>query len=171
MLENCVTAINATIFLLLKGYTTTKDFEKTYFFNIQTMTLTPGPSLLQPRVCASCSRMRNPASGIYDKIVVAGGVDSDLSPIQSTEILDLTSLVWSAGPDLPLRLYSSVMVEHFDGGVVVVGGADGFSMVRSELYHLPSESDVWQKLNQNLMTGRIYLNVILVHESFVTCYE
>jgi hypothetical protein len=30
----------------------------------------------------------------------------------------------------------SVMVEHFEGGVIVVGGFDHFIIPRSEIYHL-----------------------------------
>jgi hypothetical protein len=171
MLDNCVTAINKTVFFITKGSARQEDFDQTYFFNIKTSTLTPGPAMIQPRIDPMCSRIRNPESGIYDKIVMAGGLDQDMSPIKSTEILDLFALIWKPGPDLPVGLFSGVMVEHYDGGVVIVGGGDSFVMARYEMYHLPTVSDSWNLMNQKLFSARFYPTAILVHESFANCTQ
>jgi hypothetical protein len=53
--------------------------------------------MIQPIIDPLCLRIRNPVSGKYDKIVMAGGLDQDKSPVKSTEILDLVSLMWEPG--------------------------------------------------------------------------
>jgi len=169
MLETCVTAINATTYFFLEGWTTSNDLTKTFFVNIETATLTPGPPMLVARRLASCSRMKNPNTGSYDSVVVAGGGDLSYGVMESTEILYLVSLNWQKGPDLPLKLCSSVMVEHFEQGVVVIGGFDIINMARTELYYLKTVSSGWQVMAQRLVTARFYPNAILLHESYVNC--
>ena len=169
MMDNCITAINSTTFFLLKGYTEQSDFETTYIFSIETDFLHRGPPLTQPRTRASCSRMRNPASGSYDLIVVTGGQDPSGNSLNTTEILDLTTMQWRPGPDLPVKLYASTMVEHHDQGVVLIGGADESEAAVAELYHLATESKGWNLMKQKMVTRRFFPTAFPVPASFASC--
>jgi hypothetical protein len=71
----------------------------------------------------SCARIKSSSDTHgYDIIVVAGTNDS---PMSSVEILDLDNSVWRAGPELPIGVSFSSLVEDRAGGVVLVGGYSG----------------------------------------------
>jgi hypothetical protein len=58
------------------------------------------------------------------KLIVVGGFPLDQPATDTTEVLDLDSMAWTFGPTLPVPLAGSQIVEHYKGGVVLIGGMD-----------------------------------------------
>ena len=77
-------------------------------------------------------------------MVVAAGGKSELGRINSTEILDLGTSVWSEGIDLPDSIYDGVMLEHPSRGVLVIGGEPNWFFI----YYLPWSIEQWIQLPQ-----------------------
>ena len=110
-----------------------------------------------------CSRMLV-ANETLPRVVVAGG-KSELGRINSTEILDLGTSVWSEGIDLPDSIYDGVMLEHPSRGVMAVGGELNWFFI----YYLPWPIELWIQLPQTLPVPRSKLTDFLVSDSFVDC--
>ena len=164
---NCITAINATTYFVTTGL---MQRNATYFFDLSLLTLTPGPALLSPKYGYACSRMRDSLQSTYNKIVIAGGIGSVLyNWLNVVEILDLNTLKWTTGPSLPLGLRFLQLTEHYNGGVVAIGGEDSFNVSRSELFYLQPGAGAWQTMTQRLSTGRNIANVCLLHKSLANC--
>jgi hypothetical protein len=86
--ENCVAAVNSSTFFFLPG-ASTLDPRKSFFYNIESSTVAPGPDTLHARVTMACARLRD-KSGSSVKLIVAGGLDSaDYYALDTSEILDL----------------------------------------------------------------------------------
>jgi len=120
MFYNCMVAINETTYLITQGEGDHYDARNTYFFDFEKRTMIPGPQFNEARLSFGCSRIRNPSTGMYD-IIAAGGASLTYNALSSTEILDVNKQIWSFGPILPLALYGAPMVEHYRGGVVLIG--------------------------------------------------
>lgn len=63
----------------------------------------------------------------------------------------------------------STIVEHYNGGIVVVGGLDGLGIARSDLFYLASPESDWVTLTQRLKIPRFYHTAFLIHNSLVKC--
>ncbi len=75
---------------------------------------------------------------------------------------------WNAGPDLPIAISYSSMVEHPSFGVVLVGGQSGSTLLRT-IFHLSNSNSEWKEMTQKLMTPRRFHTSILVPESITSC--
>ena len=142
MFYNCIVAINQTTYLIAQGEGDPYDARNTYFFNFEKRTLLPGPQFNTARLSFGCSRIKNPTTGLYD-IIVAGGASLSYNALNSTEIFDVTKQIWRLGPILPLALYGAPMVEHYKGGVILIGGSIQNNTPQKHLYHLTSANEEW----------------------------
>ena len=116
---------------------------------------------------AGCSRMVNPTNGARS-IVIAGGIyNGEFST--TTDILDLQTLQWKRGPPLPITLARAQMLEHYNGGVIVIGGESRGNTYRDEIFYLPAESDSWIKLPQRLRRKRSHHVAFPIPDELALC--
>ena len=170
MLYNCIVAINKTTYFIAQGQGDgyTSDARSTYFFNFEKRILTPGPQFIAARHAFSCSRIRNPITGMYN-IIAAGGLSPSFKTLNSTEILDVSTHTWRLGPVLPLAIFSTQMVEHYKGGVVLIGGRIQNVDPQNYLFHLPSENEEWYIMEKKLLQPRAEHIAFLIPSSFINC--
>ena len=102
------------------------------------------------RIGLSCSKIKNPSTGNYDVIIVGGFNTTFNGAFYSTLILDMETLEWRYGPELPIKLYGAQMVEHYKGGVVLIGGIDDQFFIQKRLYHLQNLDRPWHRMTQKL---------------------
>jgi hypothetical protein len=77
--------------------------------------------------------------------------------------LDSNSNNWRKGPDLPVVISGSPIVEHPRGGVLIIGGLS--------IYYLPhaGSNAAWETLPQQLKTPREWLTAFLIPDNIVNC--
>ncbi len=122
------------------------------------------------RIAFSCSKIRDSTSRSYSIIVVGGLTSLQRSLLNSTEILNLNTQTWQFGPILPRGLYKTQMVEHYKGGVVLIGGANGQNDPQDSLYHLPSVNGKWYLMQKKMSERRTNPVAFLVPASFTNCF-
>ncbi len=63
------------------------------------------------------------------------------------------------------------MVEHQNGGVVLIGGYSSSSDYLDTLYQLPhgGQDAMWTKMEQKMQTGRMEHTAILIPDNIVNC--
>jgi hypothetical protein len=91
--------------------------------------------------------------------------------LSSVKILDEGSSAWLTGPNLPLPIWNSQMVEDPTGGVVLIGGRSSSTAILDTLYRLPhgGPDAVWTQMDQKLKIGRIDHTAFLVSDDYVDC--
>ncbi len=132
--------------------------------------MTEGPELKNKRGGHSCGKIRRNKESQEMSIVVAGGYDGS-SYFSSVEILDEDSNEWQTGPELPIEIFYSQMVEDQNGGVVLIGGYSPSLVNLDTLYQLPhgGQDAVWTKMEQKMQTRRREHTAILVPDNIVDC--
>ncbi len=102
---------------------------------------------------------------------MAGGSGRYNEALTLVEFIDLDSSVWRQGPDLPQKITSSSMVQHPQGGVILVGGSAGGDQALDTLYHLPhaGEGVWWRELPIKLKTLRFGHVAMALPASYVSC--
>jgi hypothetical protein len=95
--------------------------------------------------------------------------------LSSDEILNEGSNEWQTGPELPIEIDGSQMVEDQNGGVVLIGGQSSSYETLDTLYQLPhgGQDAVWakmeQKMEQKMKTGRAWHTAFMVPDNLVDC--
>jgi len=135
---------------------------KTNILNTNNLQWSDGPKLSAPRYLSSCARIAKNSHRTEFSIIVAGGFKT--YDIPSVEIMDEGTNIWRKGPELPFGICCSAMVEHPDGGVVLIGGRRDGSTYLDTIFHLPhaGEDAKWEKLPQKLKVGRGHHTAFLV---------
>jgi hypothetical protein len=169
MSRNCIVALNATRFFVSIGSSVNYDMKNTYFVDIDKNTLFAAPQMPNKRVYAGCSKIKGTLTGVYNVIVVGGLNATYNGAFTQTLILDLKTLIWRTGPQFPYGVYGSQLVEHYDGGVVVIGGRNHLGTYTKELYYLKTEESGWVLLPQKISIGRMWHMAFLLPSTFVNC--
>ena len=99
------------------------------------------------------------------KLIVTGGYQSDF--LSSTEELDLDTLQWNAGTDLPEALDFGASVQ-FKDSFLAISGYSGFGF-SNKIYEYNRDSGDWIKRNETLITGRDTFSAFLVPEEVTNC--
>ncbi len=165
---HCMVTFNSTTVMAIGGYQNSQYSGKTFYFTFGEESWTEGPELKNKRVYHSCGKIRRNKESQEMSIIVAGGY-YDGSLLSSVEILHEGSNEWQTGPELPLGIYSSQMVEDQNGGVVLIGGYSVGTL--DTLYHLPhgGQDAVWTKMEQKMKTERYRHTAVLVSDNIVDC--
>ena len=102
--------------------------------------------------------------------IVAGGTGTTNEALSLVEFIDLDSDFWRQGPDLPQKITSSAMVQHPNGGVILVGGSDGNHALNT-LFHLPhaGEGVKWIELPIKLKNPRFGHVAMTLPAAYVSC--
>ena len=165
----CLVAINETVLLSIGGEPLTTE---TFFYNAELNQWLPGPELLKARSLASCALVewKNPADGQLEAIVVVAGGFNGKDYLSSTELLYINDISkgWQPGPELPLTVHGSVMVEYNDS-LVLIGGfgeVDG-----RHFYQLTSQDGPWIEMEQTLPIGKYYHLAFLIPDELTDCQQ
>ena len=103
------------------------------------------------------------------KLVVTGGWNNNVY-LSSTEELDLDTLEWNVGPDLPQALEYGASV-HFENSFLVVSGYrnDGDSYYSDFIYEYDKDLNEWNTRSEKLTTGRDVPAAFLVPDIVANC--
>ena len=168
--SHCSVLVNETTVMVIGGLQNDQKSSKTYYLNTEKEDWVEGPQLKTKRWFHSCGRIRKNSQSAELSVIVAGGFDK--SSLSSVEILDHGSTEWKVGPDLPIEIYYSQMVEHLNGGVVLVGGTSLFNNnYLDTLFQLPhgGADAEWIRMKQKLKVGRNNHVAFLVPDNTVVC--
>lgn len=86
------------------------------------------------------------------EVVVAGGDNGDFD-LASSEILNLETMEWRTGPDLPGSLAAAASVPYGDT-FLVVGGYHINEL--DQIYQFDPENEAWIERTEKLETARFY---------------
>jgi hypothetical protein len=169
LIYHCMVTINSTTVMIIGGQQSSGNPEWTFYFNFGNERWTWGPELKQGRTGHSCGRIKKDEDSQEMSIIVAGGEDG--RPLSSVEILDEGSEEWRTGPNLPLSILWSQMVEDQSGGVILIGGSSDFNSSMDTLFHLShgGQDAVWTQMEQKLKIGREFHTGFLVPDNIVDC--
>jgi hypothetical protein len=166
---HCLVSLNDTTVLLIGGNDGTRS-KATFYFNSDSETWTPGPSLITGRSAHSCALFKSPLHGHTDTVIVTGGYNNG-DFLKSTEWLQLDSTnSWTSGPDLPKPTDGAAIVTTPDGsGVVLIGGYNTLT----DLLELKcsSSSCTWSLMEPTLTADRYGSVSMLVPDSFAVCEQ
>jgi hypothetical protein len=169
--HHCMVPVNSTTVMVIGGGQNGQISGKTFYFTFGEESWTEGPELKIKRYGHSCGKIRRNNESQEMSIIVAGGDDGGSSYLSSVEILDEGSNEWQTGPELLIVITKSQMVEHQNGGVVLIGGQSSFDDKLDTLYQLPhgGQDAVWIKMEQKMQTVRSSHTAILVPDNIVDC--
>merc|ERR1712004_482664 len=166
---HCSFKINSTHALVTGGHQDGSNSASTWFVDLTTTTVTPGPEMTSKRIDHSCSTFN---LGRKTFGIVSGGYHNGY--LDSTEWIDLKedSPTWTEGPKLPRGLTGLTLVGATQG-TYALGGYDG-SNRRSEVLHLDCPGDQiqscqWQEMSEKLEVGRSSHVSLSLPESYDIC--
>ena len=160
-------AINETVLLSIGGRPPTTE---TFFYNAKLNQWLHGPELLEARFWVSCAvvEWKNPADGQLEQVVVVAGGNQEGFQLSTVELLYIDNITagWQPGPELPLTVDNSVMVEYKDSVILVggIGGVDG-----RHLYQLSSREGPWIEMEQTLPNRRDSHIGFLIPDELADC--
>jgi len=132
--QPCIVKISdQEAFVTAKPKLVPADTMLAWIYNIQSNTWTELPNTLQKRSGPSCGYIQTD-SGRF--VVLAGGLS-----LSSTEILDLSTLIWSTGPDLGIDIFGGSMVSMYDDELILIGGYSGGAL--DEIRRMDSSMSSW----------------------------
>jgi hypothetical protein len=159
----CQVVLNSTTIMVINS-----PGGDTYFFNTESNVWVQGPAQTMFRYSSNCAQIKKNSNSQEMSTIIAGG-GNDNGPVSTVVILDAGENAWRRGPDLPVLLGSSRMVEGPDGGAVVIGGSLDIGYTYSNsLYYLPHAGPgaVWTKMDQKLKTARTQHVAFLVPDEY-----
>jgi hypothetical protein len=168
--DHCMVNINSTTVMIIGGTQNGQRSGKTFYFTFGEQSWTDGPELKYSRFYHSCQQIRRNQDIPNLSIIVVGGWDGS-SELSSVEILDEDSNEWRTGPELPIAIRLSQMVEDQNGGVVFIGGRSSNANLDT-LYQLPhgGQDAVWTKMDQTLKGERSEHTTFLVPDNIFKCF-
>jgi hypothetical protein len=168
MYGHCMVTVNSTTVMVIGGYQNGQISGKTFYFTFGEESWTEGPELKNKRGWHRCGKIKRNKESQEMSIIAAGGYDG--SYLSSVEILHEGYNEWQTGPELPLGIIASQMVEDQNGGVVLIGGRSSVGYLDT-LYQLPhgGQDAAWTKMEQKMQTGRMLHTAFLVPDNIVDC--
>ena len=123
----------------------------------------------------SCSLVKREIDEDFKIMVVGGSIDNGGST-NTVEIYDPKKKVWETGPQLPIPVvYSQLIEDEIRGGVLLIGGRtsdSGGSIVRlSDIYHLGHDMTDWKKLGRKMKIERESHVALMLPENINRCEE
>jgi hypothetical protein len=167
---HCMAAVNSTTVMVIGGLQSGQNSETTFYFTFGKERWDEGPKLKYKRYLHSCGKIRRNNESQEMSIIVAGG-EIRSSSLSSVEILDEGSNQWKTGPELPLAIFVSQMIEDQNGGVALIGGESSSGDNLDILFKLQhgGKDAVWTRMKQKLKDGRRYHTAFLVPDNIVDC--
>ena len=106
----------------------------------------------------------------FKNSIVAVGGQTGTTLINSVEVFDIGSNIWTPGPSLPFAIKGAALIEDPLGGVIILGGfavSDG--ALHNKIYWLPNLATGWVVLEQTLKIPRYVPLAFLVPDSLTNC--
>ena len=101
--------------------------------------------------------------------IVAGGY-GDAGYLDSVEILELSSLTWSQGPNLPFPIIRAASVPFGDTFLIVGGISNGDGEELKTILEYDPVEEIWLVRPEELSIGRDYLHAVTaVNSNFINC--
>merc|ERR1712062_881725 len=168
--NHCSFPFNATHGLVTGGVQDWSRSANTWYVDLTTTRVTPGPTMKAGRSNHGCSVFQH---GTKSFGIVSGGYnDYRGGKVDSTEMigLDQESPTWTEGPKLPRKLVGLALV-HTSQGTYALGGSDGSK--NSEVFQLDCPGDQisscsWKEVG-NLQFARLDHVSIPIPESYDIC--
>jgi N-acetylneuraminic acid mutarotase len=169
---HCMVEVNSTTVLLIGGIQNGARSRKTFYLRTQDQSWTAGPELKTARNIHSCGRIKKDNASQGTSIIVVGGFADGFTYLTSVEILDEGSNAWRSGPELPIAVDFSQMVNDPNAGVVLVAGYSPNWGYLTTLWQLPHGGNdaVWKQMVQKLKIPRYRHTAFLVPDSITSCY-
>ena len=158
---HCMLMLNSTALILIGGNQDDVVLSpRTHIFDIANQKWSDGPVLHFGRRAHSCAIIPTNSQSSEYSVIVVGGLDGhDMS---SVEILDEGSNEWRQGPELPLPVCCSVIVEHPLGGIALIGGRTSEKILLNTIYRLANAGEDWELMPQQLQVARHFHTAFLV---------
>ena len=166
--DHCMIMFNSTALILIGGNQDNTAFStSTHIYDTENQKWSDGPVLNFGRVAHRCARIPANSQSSEHSIVVVGGFNG--YSMSSIEILDEGSNEWRLGPELPLPVCCSVIVEHPLGGIALIGGRTNDNTPLNTIYRLPNtgEDTSWELMPQQLQVARYHHTAFLVPNEVV----
>ena len=155
-----LTMVNDTHIIFLGGASGTYD--DVWMFSRNTRTWTQLPDLPQGKESLQAGVVTYPNG--QKKLVVAGG-DSD----PSTSILDLETLTYYPGPNLPYDIYTGSSVA-FGNTFLIVGGYSRYeSDYLDTIFEFDPSNEVWIERVEKIQRGDAAMTAFMVPENYIEC--
>ena len=168
IMAHCSVLIKSTTLMLIGGSTgITPWSEKTFVLSTTDFTWNLGPPINVGRYGLSCSRIKKDSQSTSYSSIAVGGFNGNVLAV--VEILDDGATVWRNGPFLPYGIFYGAIVQDYDGGVVLAGGASVSNTYLNTIFRLASGGDSWVLLTQQLKVSRYLLTGFLVPDYFTNC--
>jgi hypothetical protein len=171
IVAHCMVTVNSTTVMIIGGIQNDQYYSgKTFYFTFGEESWTEGPELKNERGYHSCGKIRRNKESQEMSIIVAGGFAGS-SRLSSVEILYEGSNEWQTGPELPIGIVGSQMVEDQNGGVFLIGGLSSSDVNLDTLYQLPhgGQDAVWTKMEQKMKNERRLHKAFMVPDRIVDC--
>ncbi len=119
---HCLVPIGSNRFLLAGGFAGSTDYDDTWIVDANTGTWEFKGNMSMGRSFAYCG-LAETSDGLTREVVVGGGLGVEGLPFEtaSTEIFDLNTEQWRAGPDMPYQMDNGAVVQR-DKSFVTIGG-------------------------------------------------
>jgi hypothetical protein len=168
---HCMVEVNSTTLLVIGGIQNGQRSAKTFYLSTKDLSWTVGPEMKTPRNIHSCGRIKKDNASQGTSIIVVGGFGDNWEYLTSVEILDEGSNSWRSGPELPIPIDLSQLVNDPNAGVVLVGGYDPYWGFLSTLWQLPHGGNdaVWMQMVRKLKIPRYRHTAFLVPDSITSC--
>ena len=167
--KHCMVLLNSTTVLIIGGRQNKEDFSpNTFYFNTEYEKWIEGPKLMFGRMYHSCGMLQKDSQSLQSSVIVAGG-RGNIEILSTVEILDVGASDWRAGPNLPLPILSTSMVEGPSGGVLLIGGyKNGHGLLKS-IYKLSHANSEWVLMPQKLRAAAWRSTAFLVPDEITNC--
>ncbi len=112
--RHCMVSLNETTVIVIGGDNLeTRYSDETYFLDSVTGVWSAGPRLNIGRHDHSCGRIRIESGSLEKSVIVVGGFEGNFS--SSVEVLNVKTLTWEFGPELPFGIEEAALVEDSSG--------------------------------------------------------
>ena len=167
--HHCSIRVNTTHIFVSGGLNGVDDLRTAYLLNWLTRKWTPLPDMTYPRYGHSCGFASDP-----DRVVAVGGVTGAASTMATSEILDLATLEWTAGPGVPAKDYLtySQSVPHLGSFLLVDGWGDEYNNDREYLeaiYEYNRPTDGWRRRQERPVKRRAEHIAFKVPDDVLNC--
>merc|ERR1719270_663981 len=166
---HCSFPFNATHAIVTGGNQDGSRSANTWFVDLTTTRVTPGPTMKTERVSHGCAIFQHRTKSYG---VVSGGWNG--GKLDSSEIIELDqeSTEWTEGPKLPRKLETLTLVETSQG-TYAMGGSAGWKNLRNEVFQLDCPGDQisscqWKPVGNLEFARRSHVS-IPIPESYDIC--
>ena len=164
--HHCMTLINSTSAIVMGGFHEYYGHQskKSYVYNSVSKEWNEGPSLNEERHAPVCGRIRSNGQSFRTSVIVVGGMN-----LTSVEVLDYGASDWKKGPELPIPIGHSALIEDENNGIYLIGGYSIVEGYLDKIFYLAHAEANWQELPQKLQTKRYYHTAFFVPDEITNC--